>query len=250
MQREDIYAAFLRVITAGRGVAWRVDDSMTLRLDPRCRWIRDPNYEKPVVSYLRSKVQPGDVCIDVGAHVGFYVLQFAAWTAPSGHVVAFEPNPTARAVLESNLALNHMTSRVTVERTAVGEKAGIAELFHSTDTSGLSRLAAPNPEGAAGHSIQVPVTTLDAYCEAHAIRPSWLLVDVEGAELSVLKGAAALIRNTPINVVVEMHPSLWDDQSRDGKFEAFVHSCGRRAVGVTNQRHALQDYGTIALVQA
>jgi FkbM family methyltransferase len=250
MQREDLYAAFLRLVTRGRGIAWHVDEFTTLRIDPRCRWIRDPDYEKPVVSYLRSRVEPGDLCIDVGAHVGFYVLQMATWTAPRGHVVAFEPNPIARRVLQSNVALNGIADRVSVEAAAVGERPGTAELFHSRDTSGLSRLAAPNPDGARGGSINVPVIALGDYCLAKNLDPSWLLVDVEGAELSVLRGARDLICNSPVRVVVEMHPSLWDEGSREGGFEVFLRECGRKAISLTGQTNPLAEYGTVSLVEA
>jgi len=45
--------------------------------------------------------------------------------------------------------------------------------------------------------VRVPVVTLDEYCAASGVRPDWLLIDAEGADLLVLEGAAALLRNTP-----------------------------------------------------
>ena len=245
---ESIYAGALQVMTAGRGLPWRVDDGTTFRIDPRCRWIRHPDYEAEVVSYLRERVRPGEVCVDVGAHVGFYVLQMARWIGPGGRVVAFEPNPTARAVLESNVALNGLASRVTIESAAAGAASGAADLFHAGEASGLSRLGAPNPASASGAVVKVEVITLDDYCAARALTPDWIRIDAEGAELAVLEGAAGLLANSPVQVVVEMHGSLWDQRdATTARFLSLLRASGRAAVPVTGQRDAFADYGTVVL---
>lgn len=245
------YTSLIRVLTAGRGLAWRVDDRTTLRIDPRCRWIRNPSYEADVVAYLRAGIRPGHCCIDVGAHVGFYALQMALWTAPGGRVIAFEPNPAARAVLTANVALNHLGDEVTIESAAAGAARGTADLFHGAETTGLSRLDAPNPDSQSGPPIRVPVVTLDEYCASHGLSPDWILIDAEGADLAVLQGAERLLRDTPVRVVVEMHTALWNPQHTTAAgFEAFLGACGRTAVPITGQEHAFQLYGTVALIRS
>ena len=142
-----------------------------------------------------------------------------------------------------------MSGRITIEPSAAGAARGTADLFHSGDTSGLSRLDAPNPDSASGAPVRVSVVTLDEYCAAHAIEPGWILVDAEGADLAVLQGAAALLRDTRVQVVVEMHASLWDPRhTTPAGFEAFLRSHGRVAVPITGQRNPFTDYGTISLV--
>ena len=190
---EPLYGSLLRVLTRGRGVAWQVDDTTTLRIDPRCRWIRNPSYDAPVVEFLRSRIAAGDTCVDVGAHVGYYALQMALWTAPSGRVIAFEPNPSARAVLEANVRLNGFQDRITVEPLAIADAPGTAQLFHGGETTGLSRLGAPNPDIDPSEGIEVPVVTLDDYCASRAIVPQWILIDAEGLEVQVLAGARQLL---------------------------------------------------------
>src|SRR5258708_20504969 len=182
----------------GRGLAWQVDDETPLRIDPRCRWIRNGSYEEDVTAYLRARMRPGQCCLDVGAHVGFYALQMALWTAPDGQVVAFEPNPTAGTVLQANVALNRLSGRVTIEPAAAGAATGTGDLFHSGDTSGLSRLDAPNPASAGGIPVRVPVIALDEYCATRRVPPDWILVDTGGAEPSGLHEAAAPLSNTPL----------------------------------------------------
>jgi FkbM family methyltransferase len=245
------YTRLLQILSMGRGVPWKVDERTTLRIDPRCRWIRNASYEADVVAYLRAGMRPGQCCVDVGAHVGFYALQMALWTAPAGRVIAFEPNPTARAVLQANVRLNRLTDRITIVPAAAGAARGMADLFHSGNTSGLSRLGSPNPSSASGAPVRVPVETLDAYCATERIQPHWILVDAEGAELEVLRGAASLLTDTPVQLVVEMHPSLWDSRhTTAGSFEAFLTRCGRAAVPITGQSNPFTDYGTVSLVRS
>jgi FkbM family methyltransferase len=246
---ERAYGRLLHLLTAGRGVAWHVGDGTTFRIDPRCRWIRNPSYEKSVVDYLRGRVRPGDCCVDVGAHVGYYALQMAHWTAPNGQVIAFEPNPTAREVLTANVALNHLAKRITVEPLAVSDAPGTAKLFHGGETSGLSRIGAPNPESGDGPSVDVPVVTLDAYCTQHGVIPQWVLIDAEGLEMEVLAGAGGLLVNRRCSFVIEMHPDLWASgrQATAVRLEALLRTCGRSAVALTGQKSVLDDYGTIAI---
>jgi FkbM family methyltransferase len=199
---------------------------------------------------LRSRIQPGQICIDAGAHVGFYALQMALWVGARGRVIAFEPNPTARSVLRRNVALNGLSSRIAVEPGAVGAAPGLATLYDAGNTSGLSRLGAPNPasRGEAA-AVEVPVVALDDYCHAHELRPDWLLIDVEGAELDALLGAQSLVLTPDVGIVVEVHEDLWHSfgATRE-RFDALVAAAGRRIVPLTGQADALGQYGTIALV--
>lgn len=246
---ERLYASLLWLGSGGRGVTWTLPSGGRLRLDPRCRWIRHAGYEAPVVNYLRSRIRPNECCLDAGAHVGFYALQMALWTAPSGRVIAFEPNPTARDVLQHNVRLNDLSSRITVEGAAVGAAAGTATLFDAGNTSGLSRLGAPNPESRGDRrKVDVPVVSLDEYCATHALAPDWLLIDVEGAELDVLLGARHLLSNPHLGVVVEMHQELlYASGATRERFSAVVQSANRRIVPLTGQTDPLAQYGTVAL---
>jgi FkbM family methyltransferase len=248
---EPLYGSLLRVLTLGRGVAWRVDDKTTLRIDPRCRWIRNPSYEAAVVEFLRSRVAAGDTCVDVGAHVGYYALQMALWTGPSGRVIAFEPNPTARAVLDANVRLNGLQDRIAVEPYAVADAPGTAQLFNGGETSGLSRIGAPNPGGNPGEGIDVPVVTLDDYCASRAIVPQWILIDAEGLELQVLAGARRLMSDSTAVLVVEMHPDLWNGREATVTgFTALASESGRAVMSLTGQSDPFGGYGTIALVRS
>lgn len=257
---QRIYAWLLWQLTGHRGVRWRLpveaDERTTrraapeLRLDPRCRWIRNNDYEADVVRYVRPRVKHGSCVVDVGAHVGFYVLQAALWVGSDGRVIAFEPNPLARDVLSVNVRLNGFADRVRIEGAAVSENAGVGALYGGTDTSGLSRLHVPNAFSGHRDAIDVPVVSLDGYCAGQGIRPSLVIVDVEGAELTVLRGARDLLAASDVIVVVEIHPELWGSFRTDADgIRAFANGVGRTIVPLTRQRDPLGQYGTIALVR-
>jgi len=93
------YESLLEWSGRGRGAAWTIN-GVEYRVDPHHRHRLGRDYDAPVAAFLRERVKPGALCVDVGANVGVYVLQFAHWSAPAGRVVAFEPNPGAHAVLD------------------------------------------------------------------------------------------------------------------------------------------------------
>jgi FkbM family methyltransferase len=156
---------------------------------------------------FRQAAGPGSVALDIGANVGAYALLLGQWVGPGGAVFAFEPAPLPFEGLTRHVALNHLTGVVHPERAAVGSTTTTAP-FVVARTLGEGRLASSRDAGA---TIDVPVTTVDAYCAEHRLAPDFIKVDVEGNELAVLQGARETIRNAPdsLALFVEMHPSLW-----------------------------------------
>lgn len=245
-----LYGQFLHLITAGRGVAAEINGEH-FRLDPRYRGFIQPDYEADLAGILRARMRPGQVSLDIGAHVGVYALQIARWTSPGGEVVAFEPNAGTAVVLRRHLRLNGLTDAVRVEGIALGRSPGTS-VFFGEPGSGLSRLSAPNPEDpAAPRGTSVPVATVDGYCRANALRPDWILIDVEGFEFDVLAGAADTIRERgqALSIVVEIHPTLWPTTGwTRASVEALLASLGRRPAPLVGQGDPLGDYGSIELL--
>ena len=205
-----VYEQALALLTGSRGIPWAINGA-EFRISPFQRHRMGPVYDPEVAGFLARHVQPGSTCVDVGANVGVYVLQFARWTGPSGRVVAFEPNPVAARVLAEHVRMNDLAGRIQIVPAAVADAPGV-QAFHMTDADGMSRLGAPNPEIAAlTRPISVRVTTLDEFCQQHAVSPDWLLVDVEGFEFAVLAGGRQTLARlgNRLNVVVEMHPNAW-----------------------------------------
>jgi FkbM family methyltransferase len=184
--------------------------------------------------------------------MGLYPLQFAEWSAPNGVVHAFEPNPITADVLAEHLRLNGVADRVRVVRKAVGDRAGSLPFF-ATAVEGMSRLGSPNPQlEATAREIMVAVTTLDLYCRDHEVRPDVVMIDVEGFEELVLRGAVDMLTyRSPPAVVVEMHPNAWEAAGTDrSSFERFLKALGITAVPLNGQADPMADYGHVLLVQS
>ena len=146
--------------------------------------------------------KPNPLIIDVGANTGQYA-SLALSVHPDAKVISFEPQPAAFAKLSS---LAHARNFKAFPL-AVGASAGQAQIF-SEQSSNASEFASlvPGVIEDIHHNVSagqtVDVITLDEFCATHEIEAIDLLkVDVEGAELEVLRGAEQLIAGGKIRMI-------------------------------------------------
>jgi FkbM family methyltransferase len=160
--------------------------------------------------------------LDIGAHQGLYTLLASRCVRPSGHVFSFEPSPRERRALRLNLAMN-FCSNVSVQPLALGSQETTADLYvvdeYNTGYNSLRPPNVPQPTSA----VPVRVRTLDNWLSEKGIdRVDFIKLDVEGAELSVLKGAReSLARTHPVLLVevAQIRTSAWGyDAQEIGRF--------------------------------
>jgi FkbM family methyltransferase len=165
-------------------------------------------YERDEIDWLRRVLKPGDIALDVGAHIGFFAVQMASMVGPSGRVYAFEPFDANVDLLERSVTENRFADRVIVTRAAVGAASGSAMLTFPVETlnSGGAYLLRDGTAALAGNLEQnVPVVALDELELPHPVR--FIKMDVEGAEPLVLKGAERLLRCDRPVILSELHPT-------------------------------------------
>jgi FkbM family methyltransferase len=136
--------------------------------------------------------------LDVGACHGVYSLTFLCLN-PKGRVIAIEPSPTAREILEYNTAANNFDDRVEIISDAAGANNGT---MHAT-ANWHHLEATKNRQDA----IAVGTRSIDAICDEYACTPDLVKVDVEGFELYVLQGATRLLLHRP-SLYLEIHPQM------------------------------------------
>lgn len=150
-------------------------------------------FETADAANFRSLVRPGMTVFDVGANLGIYTLTAAARVGASGAVHAFEPVPDNFAYLSDSVRLSKQ-GNVTLNRVAVADRCDRVRmhLAENPKHAGWHSLA-PSPDRTC--PIEVDCITLDDYAESHGIRRvDFIKMDVEGAELLALRGAAGLLR--------------------------------------------------------
>ncbi|MFZ2406832.1 MAG: FkbM family methyltransferase [Methylobacter sp.] len=152
---------------------------------------------------------PNPVIIDVGAHHGEYAVLLGGLIKHSnrgGVLLAIEPDASNITILKENVQRNNLQDIVNVVECAVSDFAGEMD-FVSQGTQG--HLLPENREGKGGVSCKIKVETLhDIICCFNLIKVDLLMIDVEGAELPVLRGIPWEIMK-PSMILCELHPYNW-----------------------------------------
>jgi len=165
-------------------------------------------YEKNKRMAIESLLKPGSVFVDVGANKGDFALMAARLLDNDGMVIAFEPEPHNCDWLRKSIGLNGYTN-ITLHQAALSDRNGEAELYLGAK-SGWHSLISDQVDRDRG-IITVPVQTLDDVLSLSSIggRPCMIKIDVEGAELSVLKGAVGLLScGNDVVLLIDIHPDL------------------------------------------
>ena len=138
--------------------------------------------------------RPGDVVMDVGAHVGFFTLRAAKMVGEEGLVVAVEPEPHNFSLLVKNIRLNGLGNVVAV-RCALSDREGIAELHICGSYSVCHTMRPELFDHDYVGTLEVPTTTMDSLVRGLGLdRLDFIKMDVEGAELLVLRGGLETLR--------------------------------------------------------
>jgi FkbM family methyltransferase len=157
---------------------------------------------------IPAHVRRGSVVYDIGAHAGFFTLLLSRLTGDDGRVLAFEPDAENAARLQTNIAANGCAN-VDVCTLAMSDVTGTGRLAlgRLSLQGALAEVDDPISDGA-----KVPVTTIDALIEDGALPPSFIKVDVDGAEGRVIAGARRTIaQNRPAMLIKIYSPAAWGE---------------------------------------
>jgi len=173
----------------------------------------------PEEEFLRSLDLAGKVVYDIGAFHGIMTLFFARHAKA---VVAFEPHPANHRRLLENINLNRLTN-VTVFNRGIGDCERSIELAcdprmpgaASGDPAIMSQVRNSLPEAP---TIQIAVTRLDDEIEQQGLPlPDLVKIDIEGMELSALRGMPKLLSSHRPRLYLEMHGATEEEKAQKAK---------------------------------
>lgn len=164
-------------------------------------------YEPAKTKAIQALVNPGDTFVDVGANKGDFALLAARIVGQNGKVVCIEPEPNNVSWIRRSVDLNGYKN-VQLCNLALSDHDGEA-LLYLGKKSGFHTLLRGARDSDQG-SLKVKVRKLDNLLpELSVPSVNALKIDVEGAELKVLKGAAKIIAANPkIVLFLDIHPLL------------------------------------------
>ncbi len=163
--------------------------------------------ERHEISMVKRVLDEGEVFWDVGANIGVYSLLAAALVKNTGRVVAFEPARVAYEMLLENIALNHFDNILPFQ-VAVSDAEGEAVLFaaeHIAD--GGANLFSPGKGQTLTRTCRTVI--LDKFSRDMELpAPDFIKMDIEGAELAVLKGADLILTRDQPLLLMEMKDAV------------------------------------------
>jgi len=145
-------------------------------------------------------VANADVVLDIGANTGTFAFTAKTHSRDS-QVFAFEPVQRIADRIRENVEVSGLD--VEVVEMALSDELGEAPIFDPGGANAYSAsLVSDFLEGDKA-VYNVPVTTIDHFCEDRGIVPTAIKVDVEGLEAQVLKGARNLLSKHQTVVLCE-----------------------------------------------
>jgi FkbM family methyltransferase len=161
-----------------------------------------PEEQSSIDDYFRWYTPKlGDTVFDIGAHCGVSTFEFSRRVGPSGHVYAMEPDPINFSLLQRNVDRHRLTN-VTAVPIALSDACGTTR-FNSEGTIG-SGLVSVFDRPTIGTEIEVETITLEKACKRWGA-PAFCKIDIEGAEIQVLRQAGSFLSAEPIHLVLDTH---------------------------------------------
>ena len=165
--------------------------------------------EDEVIEQFNAK--DGDIVVDIGAHIGRYTIINSKRVGENGKVIAIEAHPDNFEILNRNIKLNKLTNVIPLNY-AVYSKQTKLKLYLPVEEPGFTiyNTIMVNRTASEEKFTEVNANTLDnILLQQNGISHAdinWIKIDVEGAELEVLKGASSILsKSKDISLLIEIH---------------------------------------------
>jgi len=170
-------------------------------------------WEPVITRFVRNRLRPDAVAIDIGANIGYYTLLFSRLVGPSGVVYSVEPSPSIREDLKMNIVLN-AAMNIQVVPCGIASESGTKEFYLSKRGNiGASHFSTP----ASGDRLEgrFELKRLRDVIPAEALsRAALIKIDVEGMEEEVLRDVVDTLGLFPHRITILAEIRLASRDSR------------------------------------
>jgi len=146
------------------------------------------------LTFIRHFIPSGSTVLDIGAYIGTHTLAFSRATGTDGRVISFEAQSQTFELLKKNIEANGLAN-VRLEHAAVGDRTGSATIIpidiQNPESFGSMPVRIVDGQSADTPSIDVQMLTIDGL---NLQACSFIKIDAEGAEDTILKGALETLR--------------------------------------------------------
>lgn len=191
----------------------QIDGQLYLR-DETDLWgfLQNGKYEPEETELIKKLVKPNDICLDIGANIGYFTVLMAKQCK---NVYAFEPEPTNFHYLELNVQLNRLTN-VELIKKAVSNLPTTTDIMNAIPLYLCSKSHGMHRIFESKHCDKEPLWVhnfrLDDF-RFHVF--DFVKIDVEGSELGVIKGMFDIIKENHPTMLLEFHPPTIHEYGAD-----------------------------------
>lgn len=180
--------------------------------------------------FFDTHLAPGDIFVDVGAHIGTYSIAAATLHPGKVKVLALEAHPLNAMALMRQLALNGLQLDVELVCAAAGAKVGLSKLWPYTTMGNFVSAERPHDAPDDNPPLTVPIIPVDMlFAERDDLTDGriFMKVDVEGYEPEVLAGADDLLASGRVAAVVFEKSDFYAAADRWRAFEGMIEQLER-----------------------
>ncbi|MEA5466498.1 FkbM family methyltransferase [Leptothoe sp. PORK10 BA2] len=166
-------------------------------------------FDKELLNVALEHLAPGDIVWDIGANVGVFTFAAASLVGTKGHALAVEPDIWLANLIQKSTRLQaNRNLSIDVLPAAVADKCGIETFLvaaRGRASNVLAKAGGRSQMGGHREKNLVPTFSLDDLLKISA-KPDFIKIDVEGAEVSVLRGADKILSESRPIIYCETGP--------------------------------------------
>lgn len=162
--------------------------------------------EEALLAWFANNVAQGETWLDIGAHYGYTAIALCQLVGAAGRVYAFEPMLSSASCISQTKLLNNL-SQLTVVPIALGNSANLA-LDSRRSIRGMIDSTLQDAEGLKESFLISRLDWLWPNIAEPDARIDGIKIDVQGMEIQVLEGMAAVVKRHRPKLLVEFHPGV------------------------------------------